>query len=315
MNILVTGANGFIGKNLVSKLLAEKHNVRVFLRHKTDLWDKGPVEKIIGNFESKIYLVKATKGISIVYHLAAIRDKWGTPWQSYYKVNIEYTKNLLQACKKNKVKQFIYCSSISVITPPFDKKFYAKSKLLAEKQVRTFCEKNNINYTIIRPVITYGPGDNGMIFKLVDMINNNRYLTVGSGHNYVHLCYIDDLIKGFLLALNNKKAFNHTYCFCGPQPITINQLVELIRKNLDRQNYTFHVPLWAAHLVAFLLENMYKLFDRHTEPFISQAKISTMTISRRFNFTRAQHDLRYKPTYDYNLGIEKTVNWYKKIYG
>lgn len=315
MKILVTGANGFIGNNLVKKLLAEKHYVRVFLRTKSKLADDKLTDSVSGSFENDNDLARATHNIDVVYHLAAIRDKWGTPWRDYYQVNVEYTKNLLQACKKNKVKQFIYCSSISVITPPFNKKFYAKSKILAEKLVHIFCVKNHIHYTIIRPVITYGPGDNGMILKLVSMISNNKYLSVGNGNNLVHLCYIEDLIQGFSLVLNNKKAFDHAYCLCGPQPITINTLVKLIQEDLGKKNYIFHIPLWFARATAFLLENAYKISSKHTEPIISQAKINTMAISRKFDYKAAEHDFGYKPVYDYKKGIINTIKWYKGQYG
>ena len=306
MNILVTGASGFIGKNLVEKLLSEKHQVRVFLRKKIEYKN---VEVFVGDLGREDDLIEGTSDIDVVYHLAAIRDKWGTPWQDYVKVNTTDTKKLLEASLKNKVKQFIYCSSVSVITEPFNKKFYGQSKILAEKEVNSF-NKKGLDTTIIRPVITYGEGDdNGMITKLIKLISSEKYLTVGNGKNHVHLCYISDLVNGFILALGNKKTFGNAYVCAGPQSITINELVDIICKKLDKKIFPVHVPLFIAQIVAFIFELFYKLFHFKNEPMLGKNKILTMTVDRQFNIDNSKKDLGYEPKIDYEEGIEKTLEY------
>lgn len=309
MKILVTGASGFIGKKLVKRLIAEKHQVRIFLRKKNreDVWNDESIEKFIGHFDQMSDLLKATRNIDVVCHLAAVRDKWGTSWQEYQRVNIENTNNLLNASINNKVKQFIYCSSISVITPPFDRNYYGKSKKEAEKTIRQFTQEQKINFTIVRPVITYGPGDNGMIFKLISMIEKGKYLTVGDGKNHVHLCYIDDLIEGFVLVLGNKKAFGQTYCFCGSQSITVNYLIYLIEKMLGKKIHNIHIPFWFAKLVAFILESIYRLFRLKNEPMITLKKIEIMTVDRHFSYEKAKKELGYIPKFDYKQGLKLTI--------
>ena len=316
MNILVTGATGFIGANLVQRLLTEGYKVRVFLRNKEQkkLWNNKKIETFVGNFEDYQSIKEAMKEIDIVYHLAAIRDKWGTPKEEYFKVNVEYVKNLLEASKESEIKQFIYCSSISVTTEPFCHHLYGQTKKKAEKIVRQFQNKG-LPITIVRPVITYGPGDNGMVYKLINMINKNRYLTVGNGQNRVHLCYIDDLINGFLLVLNNKKAFGQTYCFCGPRPITINDLVKIISNLLNKRVSAIHIPRFIAKIIAWWMELIYKILSLKGEPLINIKKIETMTVDRCFDYKKAKKDLGYKPIIDYQEGLEKTIAWFEKEQG
>jgi len=257
MKILVTGANGFMGQKLVDELIKSGHKVRAFLRRtNVELTNKN-IEVFIGDYSNQSDLINACQGVDVIYHLAAIRDKWGTPWNDYIKVNVANTTNLLNSAVKSNVKQFIYISSISVVTPPFDKKFYGQSKRLAEAEVNKFQQKGKINTTIVRPVITYGPGDNGMIYKMILMINAGKFVIVGDGQNMVHLCYIDDLMQGLLKVLANKKAYGKTYSFPGPKAIKINDLVSIIAQILNKKNNTIHIPLIIAKPIANVVELIY----------------------------------------------------------
>lgn len=312
MKILVTGANGFMGQKLVDELIRSDHKVRVFLRRSNDKLTNKNIEVFIGDYNNQSDLINACQGIDVIYHLAAIRDKWGTPWQEYLRVNVTNTTNLLNAAVKSNVKQFIYISSISVITPPFDKKYYGQSKKLAEAKVNKFQQTGKINTTIIRPVITYGPGDNGMIYKMILMINSGKFVVVGDGQNTVHLCYIDDLMQGMLKILANKKAYGKTYALPGPKPIIINDLVARINKILGKKSNLIHIPLIIAKPIAYVVELIYRSLKLKNEPIISLNKINTIAVNRSFSYEMAKKELNYQPCFDYQIGLDKTIDWMKK---
>ena len=117
---------------------------------------------------------------------------------------------------------------------------------MAESIVRE--KANEISTVIIRPTITYGPGDtNGMVTKLIAMIARGRYLRVGSGRNFIHLTYISDLIHGIMLAAESPRAVSQVYNISGRKPITFRDLVNQIGETLE-------IPIPS---------NIYTRFDRH----------------------------------------------------
>ncbi|EKD56570.1 MAG: NAD-dependent epimerase/dehydratase [uncultured bacterium] len=312
MKILVTGASGFMGQKLVDELINAGHEIRIFLRHKNKQLTKLSVEVVVGQFNDQICLNKVCQNIDVIYHLAAIRDKWGTPWQEYLEVNVNNTKNLLDAAVKSNVKQFIYISSISVVTPPFDKKYYGQSKKLAEEVVNKFQLSGRINTTIIRPVITYGPNDNGMIYKMILMIKSGKFVIIGNGQNTVHLCYIDDLMQGLLKVLGNSKAYGKTYVLPGPKPIKINDLVLMINRILNKKPNLIHIPLIIAKPIAYVIEKIYRSLNLKNEPIISLNKINTIAVNRSFDYDLTQKELGYEPKFDYQIGLDKTIDSMRK---
>jgi len=151
--------------------------------------------------------------------------------------------------------------------------------------------------TIIRPVITYGPGDTwGMVGKLIGLVNSRRYATVGAGGNRVHLIYVDDLIDGLMLALPAPEQDDiRTYILAAAEPISINKLVERISSALNIRVTRFHVPLGLARFTASLLEISCKLFPDRREPIVTRDKIDIMCRDRFFDITRAARELGFVP--------------------
>lgn len=218
MRYFVTGASGFIGRNLVWYLAKNNEFVKIILRKKEDerffsMYKN--ISIIFGGLED--LKEKDLKDIDIVYHLAARRGGVKVSLEDYRYTNVYLTKILLDLSVKNNVKKFVFCSSVSVMghikIKPADETYgynpatkYGISKMEAEKLVITY-GKNMINTTIIRPVITYGPEDEwGMLTKLIRLIYNHKYATVGNGNNTVHLCYIDDMIQGLIKGANVNKS-------------------------------------------------------------------------------------------------------------
>lgn len=183
MKVLVTGGTGFIGSHLVDLLVEKNYNVRVLVRkgdvhpayddkvnqeileHEKNLG----VEIVYGNLLDKKSLEKACEGIDIIYHLAAIARQYeGLPTQVYYDINTFGTKNLLDACLKNKVKRFVYTSTKDACGPSLDGKpltektilhpviVYGKSKLGGEILSLYYYKKFGLPVTIIRPPLIYG---------------------------------------------------------------------------------------------------------------------------------------------------------------
>ena len=134
VEVLITGATGYIGHSLFWKL-SQKENVRC----------------LEGRLEDKEAMLKETKGIKKVYHLAALIPTKNHSVDDYYSVNVLGTENLLEACKKNGVKEFVLVSTIGAVNPT---EKYGYSKKEQEDLAIRFCNKNGIRLSIIRlPVV------------------------------------------------------------------------------------------------------------------------------------------------------------------
>ena len=326
MKVMVLGGTGFIGCHLVERLAKNGFDVVVPVRKesKGKTSSIGSVQMVEAELLRSGSLDGLMEGVDTVFHLAAIRGSgWSVSDEEVYRINVGITKNVMESAASRAVKHFIYVSSVSVYGHPshvlVGEEYpcspvtrYGQTKYESEKLLEEFRKKNNVQSTIIRPVITYGPGDTwGMVAKLISLINSNKYLTVGNGKNRVHLIYIDDLIDGLMLVLNDPAVRGRTYILAGEEPITINRLVGIISASLGKTVVNLHIPTWFAKLSAQSMEFLYRLLAIHKEPLVTLDKIDIMCRDRAFDFKRAREDLRFSPKVGYEEGIERTVVWMK----
>lgn len=335
MKVLVTGASGFIGQHLTRALAAQGHQVRALVRPSSgQIVFDGPIQPVPGDLTDAGSLRRAVEGVARVYHLAAIRDRWGLPYDDYHAVNVGGTRHLLDAAARQGAR-FIYCSSVGVLGYPgvlnIDESFpyrtqdgkynYHHTKALAEQLALAYAREGRLVATVVRPVITYGPGDaDGMITKLLTLLAAGRFVPVGSGQNHVHLAYVTDVVRGIILAGESERAMGNVYILPGPRPITMHELIALASAELGRPAPRWHIPLGPAKAAARLFEVLYALQRRlkldllGSEPFLTRDKIDTLAVNRGFNGQRAARDLDYHPTTDYPQGLVQTVTWARQIH-
>lgn len=327
MKYFVTGASGFIGRHLVWYLAEKKEQIIILLRKREDsiLFQSYPnIQIIYGDLSDN--LEKYLSDIDVVFHLAAMRGGVGVTLENFMLTNVTYTENLLNISSKKNVKKFVYCSSVSVLghitNKPADENYlynpatkYGISKMVAEKKVLEYGNEKGLNTTIIRPVITYGPYDDwGMVTKLIGLIHQHKYATVGNGNNTVHLCYIDDMIQGLIKASNDMTS-NNVYIIAGENSISINELVMLIKKYLRNNDFIFHIPLRIARFIAQIVKilmNLNIIKFNSKAPVITDESIDIMVLDRSYCIKKAEENLKYEPKIDYEHGIKQTVNWYLK---
>ena len=322
MRILVTGATGFIGGHLACHLAAQGHHVRALVRRDVPELVARGVELILGDIANADALRPTLRGVDAVFHLAAVRDVWGTPETVYRQVNVAGTRDLLEAAQEAGVQRFVYCSSVGVARYPGN--LAADETLpysLPTSQVlyhRTKAEAEQIaldaRAIVVRPVITYGPGDeNGFLTRLIALLAQGRFPRIGNGRNHVDLVYVDDLIGGMVAALE-KGAPGRVYILSGTAPIQVRALLDEICTLLGRKPPRLYIPTPIALLAGWGMEMLWRgvlepMGQKSHAPFITRDKVATLTVDRGFSHQRAGLELGYQPQVAYSEGLRRTLDW------
>ena len=241
-NIAVSGASGFIGRALITKLIKEGHQVFGLVRNKITCYDPIYYKNILVEDISKNIVFDEKIKIDILYHLAAKTHSKSNNYKEYYDVNVLGLKNLLNISKPLKIKKIIMLSSIKVNGEGFfnNNNYYSEmskdnpldnygiSKLEAENLLNTFCIGNNINFVILRPPLVYGSGVKGNLKKLMYYIDKNIPLPIIKTANNRSLISLRNLVSALIIVALNDNANGQTYLVSDDLPISVENLYKNI---------------------------------------------------------------------------------------
>jgi len=322
--VLVTGANGFVGSNLVDYLAAHDIYVKCLVHHKDQLkWInelQGKVEIIVGDILEINSLKNAVQGVDIVFHLAGVVKSFQK--KDFFCINVQGTENLLKAIitYNPNLKRFLYMSSQSASGPSCDGKAvteqdscypvseYGRSKLEAEKKVLSYTDL--IPVTILRPSSVYGPRDRDLFF-LFDLINRGIMPFMGIRERFFNFCYIDDLIKATTLASIHKHSIGQTYFIHSDGKFSLNQFIKLIVRSLNKKVIKLPIPFFLIKLY-FLYNEFYALISRNEKVFSRDKYKELKQYNWLCSIDKAKSEIGYTPDHLLKEGVSKSVQWYKK---
>lgn len=307
--VLVTGGTGFIGQHLVNKLVEIGADVRVLVRKTSDisgLLNNNNVEVIIGDLNDANSLKIATKGVAIVYHLAA---KLHVPLNSndpeLHTVNVNGTKNILNACVLNNVSKFIFFSSMAICFgsdsevmdeltsfSPMGK--YGESKIKAGEFVQQYHEKYKIDVTTLIPVVVYGKGEIGNVAKLINYINKRRFILIGDGSTVRSIVYINNVVEAALCAAENPLSSGQTYIVTDKDNCSLKEMAEFISTELRVPLHRFHIPVKLASYLA-LLGDISEKYLKTKLPFNSDI-LKRLLTNQVCSSRKIQDELGFLPT-------------------
>ena len=322
MRVLVTGATGFTGGHLAAALAARGCEVRTLVRDATRLppaLARAGVAIVAGDLRDREALDRATAGVDVAYHIAAVYRQAGLPDETYHEINAAAVQRVVEAAAHNGVRRVVHCSTVGVHGdvdhPPANEDaplkpgdIYQATKLEGESLARQAAARLGIEVTIARPSGIYGPGDRRLL-KLFRGVARRRWITLGSGEIYYHLTYIDDLVEGFRLCGEHPAAGNRTYILAGGEVTTLNALVGLIAEEAGVRTPRLHLPVWPFHAAAAVCEAVCAPFG--IEPPIYRRRVDFFTKSRAFDITRARMEIGYAPAVSLRDGIHRTLAWYR----
>jgi nucleoside-diphosphate-sugar epimerase len=241
--VFITGGTGFLGSKVFSALLRRGISIVALDR-------SGAIKERFGDKSDQVTIVKADllepeayskalNSVDTVVHLAALTGR-GTP-EEHFRVNAQGTEELLRQCRRTGVQRILFVSSIAAKFPNKTRYYYAQAKLSAEDAVRN----SGLHFTIVRPTIIFGQGS-PTLSALQKLASLPVIPIFGNGRALVQPIYVDDLIEFILDILAKNRFGDETLELGGPAVLTIEQLLQDIRRARRTQNFfigtSVHIP-------------------------------------------------------------------------
>ena len=311
LNILVTGADGFIGSHLVEMLSFKGNKVKALAQYNSfnnwgwleDVSCLDKIEILTGDIRDPHFCKEITKDIDIIFHLAAliaIPYSYVAP-DSYLETNIKGTLNICQAAKENGNIRVIHTSTSEVYGTakyvPIDEKHpvqpqspYSASKIAADAMAMSFYNAFDLPVSIVRPFNTYGPRQSAraVIPTIITQIASGmKEIKLGDTSPTRDFNYVEDTCRGFIAIAENDKAIGEIINIGSNSEISIANTLNLIKELMNSD-------------VAFLQDKQ-RYRPQKSEVFrlwCDNSKIEKLT--------------GFKPQININVGLQKTIDWFTR---
>ncbi|KAM7465128.1 hypothetical protein LguiB_012690 [Lonicera macranthoides] len=346
---VVTGGRGFAARHLVEMLI----HYDMFLVRVADLGptlklepeeEKGTLgdairtgraQYVSTDLRDKSQVVKALQGAEVVFHMAA-PDSSINNYELHHSVNVQGTKNVIDACIELNVKRLIYTSSPSVVfdgvhgilngdeSLPYPTKHndtYSATKAEGEALVIKSNGKNGLQTCCIRPSSIFGPGDKLLVPSLVAAARAGKSkFIIGDRNNMYDFTYVENVAHAHIcaeraLASSGEvadRAAGEAYFITNMEPIKFWEFVSLILGGLGYERPRIKIPAYVMMPIAHIVERTYKLLAPYgmKVPQLTPSRIRLLSCSRTFNCSKANDRLGYTPIVPFQEGLRRTIESY-----
>jgi dihydroflavonol-4-reductase len=323
LTILVTGATGFVGANVVRALLQTGATVRTLVRpgSNTRNLDGLPVDRVYGDLRHQASLRAALTGCHTLYHVAAYYSLWTPHPEEMYAINVEGTANLLQTALEMNVEKVVYTSSVATIGLPADGSpgdetmtlslpqaigHYKRSKLLAERRALDFCQQG-LPLVVVNPSTPIGPWDvkptpTGKI--IVDFLQRKMPAYLDTGLNLID---VRDVARGHLLAARYGK-IGERYIL-GHRNLSLRDILQLLAEVSGLPAPRVRIPYGVALATGYVSEWMARWTRRPP-----QIPLTGVKMARHPMYFTAQKAVRELglPQSPVDEAMRQAVTWFRE---
>lgn len=313
ITILVTGANGFVGRALCSELSRRGTAVRAVVRDAARGAGLPGELAVIGTPLHETDWSPIVAGVDAVIHLAArvhvMKETAGDPLAAFRAVNVEGTAAVAQSAARQGVKRFVFVSSIKVNgeeTPerafraddaPAPQDPYGASKWEAELLLKKIAEETGLEVVIVRPPLVYGPGVGGNFLRLLKLVERGFPLPLGRVDNRRSMIYSRNLADALIACALHRAAAGETFLVSDGEDLSTAELIRRMAGALGTTARLLPVPRAMLGLAG-------RLTGKSDE---MQRLISSLTV----NTERIQAALGWSAPYTLDEGMAETARWYR----
>jgi len=324
MKILVTGASGYVGNNLAHALAERGVEVHALVRSDSakDILQHPCIKIFKGDILDPESLLLAMTGCQKVFHTAAMVGVWAKDPSEYYTVNVEGTRNVLDAALQTGIEKLVFTSTCGVIGPSLNEPMgetdprvagfvvdYELSKKIGEDMVLQYVEKG-LNVVVVSPSKVYGPGNTSHSLTanaVIEKFLKKKVVFIPSPGTYkACFAFIDDIVQGHLLAMEKGKC-GEKYILGGFN-ISYRNFFEKIRTVSYGKGTIIPLSKTVIKGWALLQQLIYKITGRH--PGYTLKAVDTVFSNYTFSSEKATRELGYQIT-DLEEAIYKTIQHFK----
>ena len=325
MRILITGGGGFLGRYILTALLARGDKVRILTRSQYPDLEKMGINCVRGDLRDIKTVTDACRDIDYVFHTAALAATWGR-WKDFFAINVTGTRHVIHGCYYHKIKKLIYTSTPSVIfamkdlkgvdeTQPFPKRYYAhypRSKAQAEQLVLASNGNNGLSTCALRPHLIWGPHDPHILPMIITRTKRNKLIQIGDGKNKISVSYVENVAHAHLQAADalesDSPLAGQAYFIADDTPVLmwswINDLLsELNIPKVDRQ-----LSYRNAYRLATFLEFTHRLCPFLGAPSLTRFLVANFAKSHYFTLDKARTDFAYQNIVAPSEAMQKTLS-------
>ncbi|MGR3179060.1 MAG: NAD-dependent epimerase/dehydratase family protein [Candidatus Anammoxibacter sp.] len=321
MKALVTGGGGFLGSAIINILVKRGDTVCSLSRNEYPKLNEIGVRQFKGDLTDSESVKTASEGCDVIFHVAAKAGIWG-PYKEYYRINVEGTRNVINACRLHNIPKLVFSSSASVVftgadqeyideTAPYPKKYlthYSATKAMAEREVLA-ANGSHPATVALRPHLIWGPGDNHLIPRLLDRVRSGKLRKIGHGKKLVDSIYIDNAAEAHVLAADrlssSSQISGHVYFISQDEPISMDDLLDRITLAGGLTPVNKYIPGSVAYIAGAFLELTYKILKRKEEPKMTRFLARQLSATHCFSIDAAKRDLGYTPSVSFNEGLSR----------
>jgi dihydroflavonol-4-reductase len=320
-NVLVTGATGFIGSNLVGALVARGYSVSCLVRRSSDTaaLKPLPVRLVAGGIDEPAALRDAVQGIHTVYHLAGLTKASGR--ERYFQINQTGTRLLLEAIADVNpgLCRFVHMSSLAAAGPSTGRpglvegesanpiSWYGESKLRSEEEVLRY--SGSFSVAILRPSAVYGPADRDILL-VFQMIKRGCLFTPGRFARRFSLIYVDDLVDATILAGQTDMDSGEVFFVSRPEIYGWEEVGRAIARALGVHYHHVAFPRWIAEAVG-TAGDLWSWATGRPASINSQKVKELLQPAWICDTSKARTRLGFNPKTDLDSGVRQTAKWYK----
>ena len=320
--ILVTGADGFVGRYVCLKMIESGYALRAGVRNAKSIPDLQRAvhglsdSSLLGDLGANPELKGALAGVSAVVHLAArvhvMKESSGDPLQEFRRVNVVGTRSLARAAAEAGVRRFIFVSTIKVNgestsekpfhvdMPPAPQDAYAISKWEAEEALRFVAAESGLEVVVVRPPLVYGPGVRGNFLRLMSLVDRALPLPWPKGENCRSMIGTENLADFLVRCVGHSKAAGHSFLVKDSEDISTRELITRLARLMDRPVRLVPIP-----------EPLIRLAARLTMRKEAAGRVLDSLV---IDSDRAQQLLDWVPPVTLDEGLAATAHWYREIY-
>jgi len=325
--VLVTGASGFLGGNLIHRLLDQGCTVKGLCRRPQPELEALGVKMLYVDMADAKSVRNACQEADTVFHTAAKVGIWGN-YREFHDANVIGTQSIVNGCRDFEVSKLVYTSTPSVVfnaeaisganeSLPYGDDIpchYPTTKVIAEKAVLAAhgLPPGNLKTVALRPHLIWGPGDPNLIPRVLDRGRKGKLRIVGEGNNRVDLSYIDNVVDAHLSAeaaldkLENNPGGN-AYFIGNDEPVLLWEWINGLLNRNGISTIKKKISLAQAQRVGAVLELIWKALRLRGEPPMTRFVASELAKDHWFDNAAAKRDLDYHPRVSMAEGMNRLL--------